>query len=206
MVKSLKSDFSSNQYMNFENNNVNVHKEILNIITEDSEEKFKTKDVHSVKAKSAEDVRIASQIQKLKMWEDHVIAHERMHMIAGGGSVGAPSYSYTVGPDGKRYITGGEVTLYVPNAATLEGSEVALEKLKRAATAPSDPSPQDLRAAAMASSIQNAIRAAISRNKMKEAYEETKQQEVMIKEQKGETINALEKFKFQRIVAFELMI
>ncbi len=173
---------------------------------EDSKEKFKSKDVTLVKAQSAEDLKIAAEIRRLKMWEDHVIQHERMHMLAGGEFAGAPSYTYTTGPDGKRYIQGGEVTMYVPAGTTLEDSEVALEKVKRAAAAPSDPSPQDLKTSAMASARQASVRKMIARKQSKESYEKAKHQEVKLKEIKGEPIQALEKMKFQEVGGFDLFI
>lgn len=174
--------------------------------TQSGEEKFKTSDVSKVKIETSEDLRISSEIQRMKAWENHVVAHERMHMLAGGGAVGAPSYVYKMGPDGKAYITGGEVTLYVPKAATLEGSEVALEKLKAAALAPSDPSPKDMAAAAMATSIIDKVRAMVRHKQMKEAYEKTQEQTLQIRQARGEDIQALDKISFSHIVAFELMI
>lgn len=170
------------------------------------EEKFKSSYVSTVKIESAEDMRIAAEIKHMKAWENHVIAHERMHMLSGGGMVGAPSYVYKMGPDGKSYITGGEVTLYVPKTATLEGSEASLSKLKSAALAPLDPSPKDMAAAAMATSIIERVRKMIHKKQMKEAYEKNQELEVAIKQKNGENIDALEKFKFSHIVAFELMV
>lgn len=170
------------------------------------EEKFKSSDVSKVKLETSEDVRIASEIKRMKAWEAHVIAHERMHMLAGGGMVGAPSYVYKMGPDGKAYITGGEVTLYVPKAASLEGSEASLSKLKAAALAPLDPSPKDMAAAAMATSIIERVRKMIHKKQMTEAYEKSQEIELSIKQKNGEAIDALDKFNFSHIVAFELMV
>lgn len=169
-------------------------------------EKFKTQDISNVKIQSSKDLTIASEIKRMKSWEDHVVAHERMHMLAGGGAVGAPSYVYKMGPDGKMYITGGEVTLYVPKAATLEGSEVALQNLKKAALAPSDPSPKDMAAAAMATAIIDRVRSMIRQKQMKEAYEQSREHELSLKKKNGDHVSALENFKFSKIVAFELMI
>lgn len=87
---------------------------------ENNKEKFKTTDVNSVKAKSAEDVKIAAEIRRLKMWEDHVKDHERQHQLVGGEFAGSPSYTYTIGPDGKRYISGGEVSMYIPAGSSPE--------------------------------------------------------------------------------------
>lgn len=171
-----------------------------------SKEKFKTSDVNTVKANSAEDLKISSEIRRLKAWEDHVKQHERQHQLAGGDCAGAPSYTYTTGPDGKRYISGGEVTMYVPSGNSLEDSEVALERVKRAASAPADPSPQDLKTAAMASAKQASIRMNIAKKQAKEAYNESRHQELQLKELKGEHVDAIDKFKFKEVSAFELFI
>lgn len=173
---------------------------------ENSKEKFKTADVDDVKPKSAEDLKIASEIRRLKMWEEHVKQHERQHQLAGGEFAGAPSYTYTTGPDGKRYISGGEVTMYVPAGNTLEDSEAALERVKRAAAAPADPSPQDLKTAAMASAKQASVRMSIAKKQAKEAYAESRHQELQLKELKGEQVDAIDKFKFNEVSAFELFI
>ena len=42
---------------------------------------------------------------------DEVKVHEQAHKSAGGSLAAAPSYSYETGPDGKRYITDGEVQI-----------------------------------------------------------------------------------------------
>lgn len=176
------------------------------VVVEDSKEKFKKQDVNLVKAKSSQDLTIASEIRRLKMWEEHVKQHEQQHQLAGGEFAGAPSYTYTRGPDGKRYISGGEVTMYVPAGVELEDSEAALEKVKRAASAPSDPSPQDLKTAAMASAKQASVRSALIKKQAKEAYEASRQQENQIKELRGESVNAISKFQFNHMNGFELFV
>lgn len=185
---------------------LDASKQTLEDLVEDSREKFAKKDVTQINPKTAEDLKLTAEIKRLKMWEDHVIAHERMHQLAGGEFAGAPSYTYTVGPDGKRYIQGGEVTMYVPAGLSLEDSEFALERVKRAATAPSDPSPQDSKTAAMASARQASVRAKIAKMKMREAYEKTKEMDISQRKLKGEEIQPLEKMKFSEVKAFDLFI
>lgn len=75
---------------------------------ENNKEKFKTADVDKVKPNSAEDIKIAAELRRLKMWEEHVKQHERPHQLVGG-----------------------EVSMYIP-----------------AGSAPTDPSPQDIKTAA----------------------------------------------------------
>lgn len=174
--------------------------------TENTKEKFKHKSIEQVKTNTAEDLKIASEIRRLKAWEDHVVAHERMHQLAGGEFAGAPSYTYTTGPDGKRYIQGGEVTMYVPSGISLEDSEAVLEKVKRAASAPSDPSPQDMKTAAMASAKQASVKTKLAKVKAKEAYEKSHEQELQLREAKGEDVGSLKKMKFSEVKAFELFV
>lgn len=91
-------------------------------------------------------------IEKLKERDRKVRAHEAAHMAAGGGiTQGGPSYSYTTGPDGKRYAIGGEVqidTSEVPDNP--QATIIKMEQVQRAALAPTDPSGQDRKVASEA--------------------------------------------------------
>jgi hypothetical protein len=87
--------------------------------------------------------KIRMVVERLKRTEQRVIAHEMAHKAVGGQYVGAIRYSYTRGPDGKLYITGGEVSIDVSEEETPEETIRKMEIVKRAALAPSDPSPQD---------------------------------------------------------------
>ena len=87
--------------------------------------------------------RIRMVVERLKRTEERVIAHEMAHKVVGGQYAGAIRYSYTRGPDGKLYITGGEVSIDVSEEEIPEETIRKMEIVKRAALAPSDPSPQD---------------------------------------------------------------
>ncbi|TAN58260.1 MAG: hypothetical protein EPN26_01740 [Rhodospirillales bacterium] len=93
-------------------------------------------------------------VDKLKQREAEVRAHEQAHKMAGGSYAGSPSYTTTQGPDGRRYITGGEVSIDI---GSVEGDPEAtirkMEQIKRAALAPSDPSSQDRAVAMQAEAI-----------------------------------------------------
>lgn len=91
------------------------------------------------------------QIFKLQQAEKDVIAHEMAHKAAGGAVTGPASYEHTEGPDGKHYVTAGEVQVNAPAGSTEEETLKILETVRRAALAPAQPSPQDLRVAASAS-------------------------------------------------------
>lgn len=91
------------------------------------------------------------EIADLVQRDREVRTHEQAHAAVGGQYAGAPTYSFKHGPDGQRYAVSGEVsidTAAVPNdpEATLRKMEIVL----RAALAPIEPSPQDLRVAALA--------------------------------------------------------
>lgn len=94
------------------------------------------------------------QLAQLSSRDREVRSHEQAHSAVGGSYAGAPTYSFTRGPDGQAYAVSGEVSIDVspiPNdpAATLRKMEV----VQRAALAPAEPSAQDLRVAAQAQAL-----------------------------------------------------
>lgn len=93
---------------------------------------------------------IKKEIEQLKQTESEVIAHEQAHKSAGAGITGPITYTHTTGPDDKRYITGGEVSIDMKSGDTPDETISILERVKQAALAPAQPSPQDLRVAASA--------------------------------------------------------
>lgn len=90
------------------------------------------------------------QVEKLKQRDREVRAHEHAHARTGGAYAGAPSYSYQQGPDGKRYAVGGEVSIDTSSERTAEATVRKMQVVIRAATAPADPSSQDLKVAQQA--------------------------------------------------------
>lgn len=103
------------------------------------------------------------EIAKLVSRDQEVRAHEQAHAAVGGAYAGAPTYTFTRGPDGKRYAVGGEVSIdvsAVPNdpEATLRKMEIVL----RAALAPAEPSAQDLRVASQAQAQMTQARAELA--------------------------------------------
>lgn len=92
--------------------------------------------------------------EKLAARDREVKAHEQTHSSIGGAHAGAPSFTYTSGPDGRLYATAGEVaidTSPVENdpRSTLEKAEVII----RAALSVKDPSSADRQVAAEAKSL-----------------------------------------------------
>lgn len=103
---------------------------------------------------------VKKEIEKLKQTENEVITHENAHKAAGAGVTGAVTYTHTTGPDDQRYINGGEVAIQMPAATDDPDETIALlEKVRQAALAPAEPSPQDLRVAASASAQIQQVRA-----------------------------------------------
>lgn len=91
------------------------------------------------------------QVEKLKARDAEVRRHEQAHAAVGGQYASAPSYTFQLGPDGKRYAIGGEVQIDV---APVPGDpEATIDKMgvvKAAALAPAEPSSADRRVAALA--------------------------------------------------------
>jgi hypothetical protein len=90
-------------------------------------------------------------ISELANRDREVRSHEQAHAAVGGAHAGAPTYTYTRGPDGKRYASGGEVSIDV--GAVANDPQATLSKMQiviRAALAPAEPSAQDRSVASQA--------------------------------------------------------
>ena len=117
---------------------------------------------------------VKQEIRELQMTEQEVIVHEQAHKSVGGSLTGTVSYTYTQGSDDRRYIDDGEVSIQSKEGSTTEETIAILERVRAAALAPAEPSPQDLRVAASASSQIQQVRGEIAT----EVDEEFEQQEV----------------------------
>ena len=102
------------------------------------------------KEEKLEQPEVKAEVRKLELTEKEVIVHEQAHKAVSGDVTGPISYTYTTGPDDKRYINGGEVSINAGEGSTPEETIRILEKVRAAALAPAQPSPQDLRVAASA--------------------------------------------------------
>ncbi len=96
----------------------------------------------------------AREIAKLETRDREVRTHEAAHAAVGGQYAGAPTLTYTNGPDGRSYATGGEVSISVSAVsgdplATLQKAEI----VRAAALAPTQPSAQDMRVASRAAAM-----------------------------------------------------
>ena len=97
-------------------------------------------------------------VNELRTRDAEVRSHEAAHMAAGGGLTGGMSLSYQVGPDGKRYAIGGEVSIDASPGSTPEETVLKAQKIRAAALAPAEPSAQDRAVAARAGQMESDAR------------------------------------------------
>lgn len=111
-------------------------------------------------------------VKQMKARDEEVRVHENAHKSAGGQYAGSPSYTYETGPDGRRYITEGEVSIDISDeddpSATIEKMQV----VKRAAMAPAEPSGQDRKVYQQAAQKEATARQELAEEKKKEAQEQ----------------------------------
>ena len=112
-------------------------------------------------------------VQQLSMRDQEVRAHELAHKSVGGGLASAATFTYQQGPDGKQYAIGGEVQIQLSPGDTPEETLRRAQQVMSAATAPANPSAADLRAASMASNMEQEARAQQAQEQMEAAQEAT---------------------------------
>lgn len=93
-------------------------------------------------------------VKELQQRDREVRSHELAHSTAGGSTTGAPSFSFEVGPDGKKYAVEGEVSVDLsPVKGNPQATIVKMQKVYNAALAPANPSIQDTRVANSAAQL-----------------------------------------------------
>ncbi len=102
------------------------------------------------KPSSQRSIQTQQEISQLKAIDQDVRAHEMAHKIAGGDLTGPINYKYVVGPNGKKYAVGGDVSIDVSPGPTPQATIKKMERVIKAALAPIDPSAQDRAVAAQA--------------------------------------------------------
>lgn len=92
------------------------------------------------------------EVEELKKTDREVRAHEAAHKAAAGAYArGVARFDTVVGPDGRSYAIGGEVSIDTsPVSGDPEATVQKMEQVARAALAPADPSGQDRAVAAQA--------------------------------------------------------
>lgn len=119
----------------------------------------------------------AQLIQKLASRDREVRSHEAAHVAAGGSYIrGGSSFTYQRGPNGQLYAIGGEVK--IDASAIVNNPEATLDKaevVRRAALAPAQPSPEDLRVAAQATRLASRARIDIAIQQRQQQMEASRQ-------------------------------
>jgi len=107
------------------------------------------------------------QVDKLKARDVEVRAHESAHLSAAGQyAQGGPKYVYQTGPDGKQYAIGGSVSIDVsPVSGDPQATIQKAQQVRTAALAPAEPSGQDQKVAAAASSMEADARMKLAQEK-----------------------------------------
>lgn len=124
--------------------------------SDDSSSKNDNKDKKNITQLSDEE---KLQVAKLQQRDSDVRTHEASHMAAGAGLTSGADFTYQKGPDSKMYAVGGEVGIDTSPGKTPEETIQKAQQIKRAALAPSSPSPADLKIAANAASMEVSAKA-----------------------------------------------
>jgi hypothetical protein len=121
---------------------------------------------------SEESTGTEEAIRELERIDAEVRTHEAAHQARGGRFAGAATFTYTTGPDGKRYAVGGQVPINVPAGLSPEETIAAMEQVRAAAMSPSDPSGADLSVAANASASVARASSELARKRAQTSYGE----------------------------------
>lgn len=114
-----------------------------------------------------------AELIELAARDREVRAHEQAHVAVGGQYAGGARYQYQRGPDGVNYAVSGEVSIDVSKAATPEATIAKAQTVRRAALAPAEPSPQDLRVAAQATLLETRASKELAMERVHEAREKS---------------------------------
>lgn len=119
---------------------------------------------HSLRQQSELTPEEKRELDKLKVRDREVRAHEAAHKNAAGHLArGATQFSFQVGTDGQRYAVGGEVSIDTSEVSgDPEATISKAQTIRRAAQAPVEPSAQDYRVAAEASRMEAAARSELA--------------------------------------------
>lgn len=96
---------------------------------------------------------VPADLLRMQDVDTSIRMHEAAHQRAGGGYTGGVSYVYQKGINHREYVSGGEVSIAVPLGTSPEETLRNMRRVKQAALAPADPSPQDLRVALQAAAV-----------------------------------------------------
>lgn len=113
------------------------------------------------------------QVRELERTERKVREHEQAHLSAGRELItSGPNYSYTYGPDGRQYVTAGEVGIDTSPESKAEANIDKGRRIQITALAPADPSPQDYRVASVGSQLESQGRTDLVREQQEQAVQQ----------------------------------
>ncbi|WP_321777669.1 putative metalloprotease CJM1_0395 family protein [Sulfurimonas sp.] len=118
----------------------------LQKLKEDEEKKANESSKTNPNKLSPDEERLVLDLQSR---DSEVKAHEAAHQ-SGGASTGAATYTYQQGPDGKMYAIGGEVSVSFKTGSTPQETVANAQAVIASATAPANPSGQDMAVASSA--------------------------------------------------------
>ena len=117
-------------------------------------------------------------VNDMKARDQEVRTHEEQHKATGGQYASSPSYSYETGPDGKKYITDGEVQISVSVEDSPDKTIAKMQQVQRAALAPQEPSGQDRKVAAEAAMKEAEARREMAEENVKQSQEKKNEDRV----------------------------
>ncbi|MGE5430139.1 MAG: putative metalloprotease CJM1_0395 family protein [Syntrophomonadaceae bacterium] len=118
-------------------------------------------------ARTEKEKKIVDELEKI---DRQVQQHEAAHQAAAGELFRGKSFTYKIGPDGKRYAVSGEVHIDTSAISSNPKATIAkMERIRRAATAPVDPSSQDMSVAAEAAKIEADAKAQLQQQSFADA-------------------------------------
>ncbi|MDR2762349.1 MAG: hypothetical protein LBB88_07090 [Planctomycetaceae bacterium] len=128
------------------------------------------------------------QIKELKERDTEVRQHEAAHLaVAGQYAQGGAEYTYQTGPDGKKYAIGGSVSIDVSEVAGNPEATIAkMQQVAAAATAPAEPSAQDLKVAASARRTEAKAKIELAQNNSEKINEQNNKSENSDNSEKSE--------------------
>ncbi|MDZ7641800.1 MAG: putative metalloprotease CJM1_0395 family protein [Desulfurivibrio sp.] len=128
------------------------------------------------------------EVARLQQTETRVRAHEMAHLAVAGPYVkGGASFSHTTGPDGRKYVTGGEVSIDTSKEPTPEATLRKMRIIRAAAMAPADPSPQDRKVAAQANTVMAQASQELEMARMEQQHQANRQEIDMLSRERSTT-------------------
>lgn len=162
------------QDKSFTHNYIEAKNAYLNRNNQDKEEKEEIEKANTDENNDTDikgeklDNQEQQELDDLKQRQNEVVTHENQHKAVGGSLAQAPSYSYTTGPDGNRYISDGEVSIDVSQEEDPKDTITKMQKVQAAALAPAQPSNADRQVAAQAANIEAQARAELNKEQQED--------------------------------------